>query len=143
MTSSTEIDRYFQGNALYSGCCCKDQLVDKNPTGFYIVNMENSTDGPGSHWVLVWVHIIPIYADPYGIYPPPEIVNFMTRAENGDRRVWSKIDYQTLTSEECGNYCCDFANELCKYGPVLANIGRGLTDHPSAQNEAAVARIKL
>jgi len=59
----------------------KDQLNGIPKNGLYIINMEDSDDGFGTHWVGLWISsnkcMRPIYFDSFGFQPPPAIVKFV------------------------------------------------------------------
>ena len=89
--SNFQINEYFSKNKRFGGCCCKDELVDKKPGNkFWIINMQDSKDGNGTHWVLVYdcekgsrgPSKRCIYFDSYGISPPEEIKEFMRKSKS-------------------------------------------------------------
>jgi hypothetical protein len=84
----------------YNGCYSKDKLNNlKN--GFYIVNLENSNDGGGTHWTCFrYTPDEIIYFDSYGFYPPIEI---MEKAKGNI--IYSSKQIQSMTSTACGWYC--------------------------------------
>ena len=143
-TSSLQLNRYYAGHPLYGGCYSKDQLKSKKPGGkFWILNMQNSGEGSGTHWVSVFdcLPTVCVYYDPYGIYPAPEIARFMKKS--GKRCVYSMEQYQQLSSHNCGRFVIHFIDELLQRPEQWEDFDRGLTDHPSARNERVVGAIKL
>lgn len=117
-TTDTQIKRYFRGSPYFGGCYFKDQLVHLNPQDkFWIVNMQNSTDGDGTHWVLCFC--IPIkhrgtdanvYLDPIGAPPPDAIADFMNRCN--EPFVSENKELQNLTSDKCGQVASVMATYL-------------------------------
>ena len=137
-TTNLEFDSYYKSQPLYGGCYSKNQLATKRPGGkFYVINMENSNAGSGTHWVCVFdcLPTVSIYYDPFGVDPPPDISKFMKRS--GKKTLYSTDDFQELTSENCGRFVALFINKM------LAHQKLGLTDHPSTKNERIVSSIKL
>ena len=150
MTSNFQLQRYFEDEPLFGGVYSKDELRNMKPASkFYIVNLQDSDQGGGTHWVLV-VNFLPkliIYFDPFGVYPPNDIAGFMLKARS-KQPVWSKLDYQELDSSKCGQYCVLVANALLKQlrsGRIdPLNFDRGLLDgFPSQRNEARASRVRL
>jgi hypothetical protein len=142
-TSSTQFDNYYQGEKLYGGCYSKDELDKVKPSGkFFIINLQDSTDGDGTHWTCV-VDFLPnhvIFTDPFGISPAPPIVSFM--AKSPKLAIYSTLDYQSIDSENCGSFCAYFIDELLK-GHSLQNFDKDLTSHPSQKNEKIAYNVGL
>jgi hypothetical protein len=131
-TSDAELNAYYRHCPKYGGCFSKDQLSNKKPNGkFYIVNMQSSRDGSGTHWCVV-SDLQPeccLYIDPYGIAPPPETLKFMQRSKKMVKFNHSQL--QELTSTNCGEFCVYAIDKL-----LLKHVfDEGLTTHPSAANE--------
>jgi hypothetical protein len=120
--SDVQIDHYYRGNEAFGGCYCKDQVRRKSPQGkFWVLNMDDSTDPRGgTHWVLVFDcrPDICIYADSYGVSPPPVIAAFLKRSKKPV--LYTKDDYQGMNSTACGYFCLYMADQL------LAGIARPL-----------------
>lgn len=124
-TTDTQIKRYFRDNPYFGGCYFKDQLVHLNPQDkFWIVNMQNSTDGDGTHWVLCFC--IPIkhrgtdtnvYLDPIGAPPPDAIADFMNRCN--EPFVSQNKELQNLTSDKCGQVACVMATFLLNGAHII------------------------
>ena len=150
-TSSLQLDAYFRKEPLYGGCWSQDELEDKETRGFYILNLQPSGEGNGSHWVLAVfqpITPVPVYIDPYGVSPPPAIERFLRRGKKGHLAIYSKLQYQALESNNCGYYCVEAADELLdamkrKDKNSLDNFDDDLTPYPSKANEKLVRRVKL
>ena len=142
-TSSLQLDRYYKDNPLWGGCWCRDELVGKKPGGkFYILNLDESSN-PGTHWVAcVDFTKAPVYVDPFGLPPPPEIDRFMHRSKNGAKSVYSMAQYQDMTSDNCAYFCVEFIDELLEHGS-LKRMDEELTELPSKHNEKEVRKVKL
>jgi hypothetical protein len=81
----------------------KDELVNHKPkSGNYIINLESSTSGSGTHWMSMNVsnkHCF--YQDSFGIIPPKEVIDFCKRITNS-RLAYSEIQIQNIDTETCG-----------------------------------------
>jgi hypothetical protein len=92
------------------GVCSKDELrLIKPRIGGYIINMENSTDGSGTHWVALTLYqdnniIHSLYFDSYGIAPPKEIEEYVKKI-NDIKIAYNTRQIQKLQTTECGWYC--------------------------------------
>jgi hypothetical protein len=106
-SSSTDLERTAQILKLpLVGVYSKDTLPDRCYVGSYIINMEDSDVGNGTHWVLL--KIFPtkevIYFDSFGLSVPPLIKDFVKGKIATSTRQIQDIDATT-----CGYYCiaCD------------------------------------
>ena len=94
----------------------KNHLYDMTPMkGGYIVNMEDSDEGSGSHWVAIWfdsLNKIPLYFDSFGIDPPIAIIDFMKKVN--DKCIFSSKEIQNINSGFCGQYCLFFLHQMSK-----------------------------
>jgi hypothetical protein len=146
MTTDLQIEAFFKGHPYWGGCLCKDQLVSRNPDGkVWIVNMDDST-GPGTHWVAAvdLAPLPPVYLDPFGIAPPPEILSFLKRSKRGLHPIYSKLQYQAVKSDHCAAYCVEFIDELLKHlhdPNWRTTFDDDLTLRPSAQNERLTGKL--
>ena len=87
------------------GVIMKDKLPNsKNaPIGYYVINMESSSDGgSGSHWVcLCNIPDRRFYYDSFGNGPPQLVEKFM----KGNKYFINSTRLQYENSEFCGWYC--------------------------------------
>jgi len=101
-----EIDKIISGMGLqniYKGCYSKDNLQSLE-RGFYIVNLQSSKDGNGTHWTCLY-HVNPVYSiyfDSFGFPPPEEIEDLLKIYDYNDK------DIQDIKSSACGYYCIAF-----------------------------------
>ena len=51
--TNLDIDRICSSLRSYGGCLSKDQLPRRIGRKFYVVNMQDSDKGSGTHWVLL------------------------------------------------------------------------------------------
>ena len=142
--SNFQINEYFSKNKRFGGCYCKDELINKKPgSKFWIINMQDSDDGNGSHCVLVYdcERKRSIYFDSYGISPPEEIKEFMRKSKKP--LVYSDAQYQTLDSSNCGYYCIDTINRLEKGQSLETILGPVLDEINLEKNENRMNKIRL
>lgn len=93
----------------WRGVYSKDKLPNPMPPGKYIANMQdsivNGRPGKGTHWV--YLDVGPdrtFYIDPFGVYPPPVIVDRSKRPIH-----YSTKQVEDADSNLCGYYCLHFA----------------------------------
>jgi hypothetical protein len=96
------------------GVCSKDELhLIKPRVGGYIINMQNSTDGVGSHWVSAILYqddnaMKCLYFDSYGIAPLKEVEQYVKKINDDFKIAYSTRQIQKLQTTECGYYCLNF-----------------------------------
>ena len=85
----------------------KDEMKTLSPkNGGYIVNLQSSSQGDGSHWMaLVLRDKKSFYLDPFGVLPPTEIIDFCRRIHKS-HLAYSEFEIQNLKAETCGFYAC-------------------------------------
>ena len=101
---------------------CKDELYGlPKQNGFYIVNMQNSTEGNGSHWIaFIKRDDTSFYFDSYGFVPPIAIIDFLKPS----KIAYSDNDVQYLTSQECGWYCISFLKYMQNSKNILVDYNK-------------------
>ena len=93
--------------------CMKNELPTALKDGCYIVNMQSSTAGSGTHWVSLFVYKDnSYYFDSFGATPPVELINFVKKRK-GCHLLYNNFIIQDLKSESCGWYCLAFL--LCMF----------------------------
>ena len=98
-----------QGVDDFNGVYMKDQLPDRLQRGSYIVNLQSSKDGKGTHWVsLYYTPNFSYYYDSFGFVPPIEIQNKIIPYIYNDNEI------QDIDSTACGFYCVAFVLYLNK-----------------------------
>ena len=86
-------------------CCMKDELPHTIKNGYYIINLESSTQGEGTHWTTLIVQPnIAVFMDSFGAPPSTEIINFV-KQRKGIRMAFNNEIIQDLDSENCGFFC--------------------------------------
>ena len=85
----------------------KDEMKTLSPkNGGYIVNLESSSMGDGTHWMALVVRgKKSFYLDPFGVLPPTEIIDFCRRVR-GSHLAYSEFEIQNIKAETCGFYAC-------------------------------------
>lgn len=100
--------------AVFRGVISRDQISLIDRLGYYIVNLNDSTQ-PGSHWVVI--HVRPgakplEYFDSFGMNAPNEVVELSDTL--GVNYIYNSTQYQDLNSVLCGYWCLYFVNESRK-----------------------------
>ena len=92
-----------QGVDDFNGVYMKDQLPDKLERGSYIVNLQSSKDGGGTHWVcLYYTPNFSYYYDSFGFVPPLKIQNKIIPY------IYNDMEIQDIDSTACGFHCVAF-----------------------------------
>ena len=103
--SNFDIDEILKNYKInYNGVFSKNELPNKLPVGFYVINMQSSDKGTGTHWIALY-KINDGYSqffDAFGFVPPLEIENKLHKYDYNDR------DIQDINSSSCGYYCIAF-----------------------------------
>ena len=108
MLTNEQIEGFFRDCDLnLIDCVCKDQLPDKRYICDYVINMQNSDAGSGSHWVFCKItSSSAIYFDSFGVYCPEEVKNFIHPL---------KIVYNTRQIQDLKSEMCGFFSSACGY----------------------------
>ena len=87
----------------------KDELIKIKPiSGNYIINLESSKDGNGTHWMGLKIENFDcVYFDSYGYLPPQEIIDFCKRIHNS-HLAYNTKEIQNLSTTTCGFYAFAF-----------------------------------
>lgn len=107
MTTEDELYDYAKKhNIPLNLVCMKDELPDDPQDGGYIINMQSSSDGNGTHWVSLFLENgRAAYFDSFGIVPPVEVAKFI---ENYYEAFMSDKHIQNIAGGWCGAYCLYF-----------------------------------
>jgi hypothetical protein len=86
-----------------AGVVMKDELKNYQPrNGNYVINLQSSTQGTGTHWVGLCVQDKNcFYFDSFGIICPIEITTFCKRIPKS-RLGFSEKQIQFINAETCG-----------------------------------------
>ena len=109
--SDTDIKDILKSQGIkIKGVYMKDQLPAKLKTGFYVINLQSSFVGNGTHWTTFYYspkHSY--YFDAFGMIPPEHIHYMIHPYTYNDKQI------QNIKSTACGYYCVSF---------ILFMIGR-------------------
>ena len=87
----------------FNGIFMKDELPSKLKQGFYIINLQSSNIGNGTHWTVLYYNSkLSLYFDAFGFVPPTEIEQKLNRYTYNNKQI------QSLESTACGYYCISF-----------------------------------
>jgi len=87
--------------------------------GCYIINMENSYDGNGTHWVALYIsNNSCYYMDSMGVLPPLEVIDFC----KNNNIYYNKSQIQGYDKEYCGEFCIHFLKCMLKTGIKYSNF---------------------
>ena len=82
----------------------KNELPPHPMQGNYIINLQSSTEGDGTHWTALLVREnMNYFFDSFGAPPSQEIVVFCAKTQN--RILFNNSIIQNLHSDLCGYYC--------------------------------------
>ena len=88
--------------------CMKNEMPTAVKDGCYVINMQSSTQGNGTHWVALYVHKSnAFYFDSFGAPPPDEVMPFVKKRK-GCHLYYNRWIIQDLKSDACGWYCIAF-----------------------------------
>ena len=88
--------------------CMKDELSKTVKDGCYIINLQSSTSGSGTHWCAMFINgLQTAFSDSFGAPPAKEIVNFVKRRK-GSHLIYNNFIIQDLASESCGWFALAF-----------------------------------
>ena len=87
----------------------KDELKYMKPINKnYIVNLESSKDGNGTHWMGLKIQNKEcIYFDSYGMLPPEEIISFCKRVPKS-HLAYNTKEIQDFKAKTCGFFAIAF-----------------------------------
>jgi hypothetical protein len=91
---------------VFGGVYSKDQLPTLQRNKFYIINLESSDAGRGSHWTVFFYNkpLTSIYYDSFGFIAPLEV------QEKIMPYIYNENEIQNYKSSACGYYCIAFIN---------------------------------
>ena len=93
----------------------KDELPAKPVDGCYIINLQSSTAGSGTHWTSLFIHKENAYFfDSFGSPPSIEIIKFVKKRK-GSHLYYNNFIMQDLKSENCGWFAIGFLLWCCSH----------------------------
>jgi dimeric dUTPase (all-alpha-NTP-PPase superfamily) len=90
------------------GIFSKDEIPEHLIAGWYIINLQNSTAGNGTHWTCFKKGIKNLYFDSFGFVFPNEVKERLTDITYNHKEI------QNINSIMCGYFCIALINELEK-----------------------------
>ena len=103
--SNKDIDEILKNYKIkYNGIFSKDELPNKLLNGFYVINMQSSKDGHGTHWTALFKinDGYSLYFDAFGFPSPQDVVDKLHDYD------YNHKDIQNINSSSCGYYCIAF-----------------------------------
>jgi hypothetical protein len=93
---------------VFGGVYSKDQLPTLQRKKFYIINLQDSDAGKGSHWTVFFYNkpLTSIYYDSFGFIAP------LLVQENITPYIYNENEIQNYKSSACGYYCIAFIKFL-------------------------------
>ena len=87
----------------------KDELKYMKPINKnYIINLESSKDGNGTHWMALKIENKDcVYFDSYGMLPPEEIITFCKRIPKS-HLAYNTKEIQDFKAKTCGFFSIGF-----------------------------------
>jgi hypothetical protein len=80
--------------------------------GNYIINLQSSTQGGGTHWIALCIEDKDIfYFDSFGIICPSEVTTFCKRVPKSSL-AYNDLQIQHIETQTCGWYCISFLLHL-------------------------------
>ena len=110
--SNFDIEDYYKGVKQFGGVYSRNQLPKKMQNKCYIINMQASTDGNGTHWVAV-MNVHPqetVYFNSMGQDDAPLDIEKFMKHKNNKKIVRNVHDLQALETSSCGQFCIYFIN---------------------------------
>lgn len=103
--------------------------------GAYIINLQHSSKGQGTHWTALWrTKTDDIYFDSYGQPPPLEIERWLRPY------TYSTAWVQPLTEGGCGSYVIEFLQHMTEGGTLSSFLEQFGTTYPDRKTNRKVLR---
>lgn len=128
------IDRHLGRYRNYGGTIMKNEIVGKSYNRVWVINLESTTQGDGTHWTLCYPYSNAlVYVDPFGEPPAQCVCDWMKKSKR--TCFYSDVDMQSLSSSSCGWWCIYMVEQLEK-GRRPDVVLDGFTPDHFRQNEA-------
>lgn len=110
----------------------KFNSIKKLKQGAYIINLQSSTRGNGSHWTSLIIYSqFAVYFDSYGLSIPQPLLSAILRTNSKMKIIYSTDTIQSNTSIFCGWFCLFFLYFFLKMHPNCKNYETLLNLHNS------------
>lgn len=121
--NTTDVDLRAMANKLHIPLVFigfRDELPHQPKAGAYIINLQASKDGMGSHWTSVYLwepagyqSAKAFHFDSFGSFPVEEAVHLMRRWTGNSKHIYSNpYDIQNVNGGYCGQYVIDFLKSI-------------------------------
>jgi hypothetical protein len=108
--TNIQIDELLKPVKNYKGCFSKDEIRTKLKEGYYIINLQNSKEGSGTHWTCLYVtKYYDLWFDSYGFICPENIEKLCNKL------IYNSKMIQSLDSSSCGYYVILFIMYMNKF----------------------------
>jgi hypothetical protein len=135
--SNVQINKRLSRYKNYGGCISRNQIAGKSYSKVWVVNMQSSTQGDGTHWCMIYpLKDSLLWFDSFGMIPPTDVSDWMKRS--GLKCVYSNVQLQALTASSCG-YWCEYVIQQLEKGRPILDILYSFTNNP-AKNEVELAK---
>ena len=127
-------------------CCMKDELSSTLQNGYYIINLESSNQGDGTHWTCLIVQKnVAVFCDSFGAPPSSEIIDFVKKRK-GMRMAFNNEIIQDINSDNCGFFClylCWFVDKHKSSGGLtkIVDAFTHLFNDDTKQNDAILRQL--
>lgn len=143
--SNIDLDNVFDNTPGYLGTHSKDLMqkikIPVSTKSFSVINLQDSKDGGGTHWVASFnnpKNTYIYYFDSYGIIPSEDTIKWLKKS--GKRILYNTTEIQSLKSVSCGFYCIAFIKWCLGERDYLDFVG-SFTDDGSINNEIILKRM--
>ena len=101
--SNIDIEEILKSQKIKVTVYMKDELPLTLKRGFYVINLQSSTVGSGTHWTALYYNSKhSYYFDPFGFIAPTEVEHKLNEYTFNNKQI------QNLKSTACGYYCVSF-----------------------------------
>jgi hypothetical protein len=101
--SNIDIEEILKSQKIKVTVYMKDELPFTLKRGFYVINLQSSTVGSGTHWTALYYNSKhSYYFDPFGFIAPTEVEQKLNEYTFNNKQI------QNLKSTACGYYCIAF-----------------------------------
>lgn len=101
--SNIDIEEILKSQKIKVTVYMKDELPLTLKRGFYVINLQSSTVGSGTHWTALYYNSKhSYYFDPFGFIAPTEVEQKLNEYTFNNKQI------QNLKSTACGYYCIAF-----------------------------------
>ena len=120
------------------GVYSKDLLPSKLQPGAYVINLENSDAGGGSHWTcfIVKQRGPSFYFDSFGMPPPRKVQELIPDC------IWSTTDIQNINDGHCGWFCLAFLYWITRRGGTMNSFLRLFSDDVTQNRSVLMTLLK-